>query len=314
MECIYAPFCLSIKDYLKERGAGLDLVIIYRAAVANEHLADVRKYAPQARVVFNTVDLHFLRMEREAEMRRTETAFRQASDMKKIELALMDKVDMTIILSEREHELIRQIQPSARTVHISLARDIPGCLAPFESRTGALFVGGFRHPPNVDGALWLVREIWPRVRRQVPDAQLTIVGGDAPKSIGELQCEGITIAGHLKSLDGIFARSLINLAPLRYGAGVKGKLVTSLSYGVPSVATAIATEGMGLSNGKQVLVADDPDAFASLVVRAMTDRPLWESLSREGLLFAKEHFSIQIAARRLESMLRELGLPSQAQI
>jgi glycosyltransferase involved in cell wall biosynthesis len=155
---------------------------------------------------------------------------------------------------------------------------------------------------------YFVAEIWPLVRRQLPDAGFLVLGSNPPDEILALKGDGVTIVGYVEHLSPHFNRCRLSVAPLRYGAGIKGKIATSLGFGVPCVATRIAVEGMGLADGREVLVADSPEAFANAVVRLYSDESLWMSLSDRGLEFIERSMSLTAGRERLRSMLAQLNV------
>jgi glycosyltransferase involved in cell wall biosynthesis len=177
-------------------------------------------------------------------------------------------------------------------------------VAPFGGREGLLFVGGFRHPPNVDAAIWLAREVMPILRELLPGVPAYVVGSNMPRTVAAL--EGIEAVGFVDDLEPWLARCRVSISPLRYGAGVKGKVNQAMSRGLPVVATAVSVEGMHLITGDEVLVADEPRAFAEAVARAYRDEALWTRLSRAGLANVERHFSARVARRELEALLSQV--------
>jgi glycosyltransferase involved in cell wall biosynthesis len=191
---------------------------------------------------------------------------------------------------------------------VSNIHDVHGPGLPFERRNGLLFVGSYRHPPNVDAALWLAREILPQVRAQLPDVVLHLVGADAPDEVLALgQLPGVSFHGFVADLLPLLEGARVGVAPLRYGAGVKGKVNQSLAHGQPMVATVCAVEGMHLVDGQDVLVADQADAFAQAVVRLYQDPALWQRLAEGGLENTRRHFSRDAVRSRLRALIDGLG-------
>lgn len=299
--------------FLRDFGPEFDLVIAYRASSACYVIDPIREFAPQARVVFDTVDLHFLREQRAAELSGSAEAMEHALRTRAEELKIMGLSDATILLSSLEYDYIGEISPETRRYLISIVRDVPGVGAPAAGRRGAMFVGGFKHSPNTDAALFLCSEIWPRVRSRDPMAELSIIGADVSPEIQALHdpAQGVNVVGFVEDLEPFYKSVRVNLAPLRYGAGVKGKVAASLSVGLPTVATPTAVEGMFLEDGKDVLVCEDPEAFAEAVVRLFRDDDLWDRLSRNAVKAAQDTFSIAAARSRLKTMLGDLGLPTE---
>ena len=308
VECLYFPYIKSVDEYLQQRGKDLDLVILYRCPIAARHIDAVRRLAPQAKVLFNTVDLHFLREQRQAELAKSDALLRQAKEREEQELGIMRKADATILLNDREVELIARLAPEVKTYMLPLIQDVPGCRTPFAERRDIVFVGGFNHPPNLDAVKFFCTEIFPHVRLRLPQVRFVVVGSNVPAQVQEFAGEGVEIRGFVPDLADVFERYRISVAPLRIGAGMKGKIVASLSYGVPCVATSIGAEGMRLTHGEHVLIADDPAAFAEAVCAVYQDAAQWQALSHAGVLFARGHFSPEAVGGKIAAMLDELGL------
>ncbi len=303
IEAWWHPHLGDVPRWLAKYGRRFDTVIVSRHYVLSPLLPLLRMHAPQATIVFDTVDLHHLREQREAEISGDPSQLRTAARTRKIELGLIAQSDRTWVVSEAERVLLAQESPKAKVDVVSNIHDVHGAGAPFASRSGLLFVGGYRHPPNVDAALWLARDILPRIREQLPEAELHLVGGDAPEAVAALGAlPGVRLHGYVPDLGPLLDGVRISVAPLRYGAGVKGKVNQSLAHGLPVVATRCAVEGMHLVDGQDVLVADEADAFADAVVRLYRDAELWERLAQGGLENTRRHFS----ADPVRATLREL--------
>jgi glycosyltransferase involved in cell wall biosynthesis len=157
-------------------------------------------------------------------------------------------------------------------------------------------VGGFRHTPNVDAVQWFAKEVFPAIRTRLPGILFHCIGAEPSAAIQALsQYEGVRIHGHVPDLDPAMQGMRVSVAPLRYGAGVKGKVNLSMANGQPVVATSTAVEGMHLRDGFDVLVADRAQLFADAVVRLYQDEALWNQLSRNGLDNVTRHFSMDAA-------------------
>jgi GT2 family glycosyltransferase/glycosyltransferase involved in cell wall biosynthesis/SAM-dependent methyltransferase len=307
VECLYAPYVTSVVRHLRRRGRSYDFVLLYRVDNASRYMKPVRRYCPSARVVFDTVDLHFLREQRQAELENSPSLRRKAAKTKGLELRAMKEADCTIVLSDEERKLLHDMDPSLELSVIPLLLDTPGSRQCFSNRRDILFIGGFMHTPNVDAVLFFGRDIWPLLRQQLPDLEFFIIGSHPPAEVLALEGNGIRVVGYVENLEPYFDRCRLSVVPLRYGAGIKGKIGTSLSFGVPCVATSLAVEGMGLSHGENVLLADSPGAFADTVVRLYQDEALWNHLSREGLAFVSRHYSLETGRERLRDILDRLG-------
>jgi GT2 family glycosyltransferase/glycosyltransferase involved in cell wall biosynthesis len=295
VEALYAPYAQDPVKFLRERGREFDLVILSRHYVAASLVGLVRLYAPQARLAFDTVDLHYLREQRAAELSGDATLARHAAATRAQELKLIRESDVTLVVSPVEKELLTQDAPGARVEVLSNVHEVYGCRKPFGARRDLVFVGGFQHPPNADAVEWFVGEVFARVRAELPDVRLHVIGSRVPPSIRALADAAVIVHGFVEDILPYMDDCRGSVAPLRYGAGVKGKVNMAMSCGLPVVATAAAVEGMHVVAGNDVLVADDATAFAAEVVRLYRDEALWNRLSANGLANVERHFSFAAA-------------------
>ena len=180
------------------------------------------------------------------------------------------------------------------TIYPGGAADPPG----WKGRRDIVFIGGFAHAPNVDAVLFFTSEIFPLIRARIPDAVLKVIGPDPTPEISELSSPNVQILGFVPDVKPIFDRAIVSVAPIRFGAGVKGKVNQSMSFGVPTVVTSIAAEGMYLTHGENALIADDPASFADAVVRLWTSPELWRKVSRNGLQNLAQHSQSKLPPRR----------------
>jgi GT2 family glycosyltransferase/glycosyltransferase involved in cell wall biosynthesis len=296
VEVWYRPYAAGIPAWLRTHGPRFDAAMISRHYVADELLPLLRTYAPQARRIFDTVDLHYLRERRGAEVAGDAALARAAERTRARELAVIAQADTTLVVSEVECALLREDAPNAQVEILSNLHRIAGPGRSFAERQDIVFVGGFRHPPNVDAVRWFVADVWPRVRASLPDVRFHCIGSHTPPDIAALaQVPGVLVHGHVADIDPYMDGCRIGIAPLRYGAGVKGKVNLSMAHGQPVVATSCAVEGMHLHDGRDVLVADTADAFADALVRLYRDELLWTTLARNGLDNVQRHFSLDAA-------------------
>lgn len=309
-ECIYDPFMVSFESLIVSRGNEFDLIVISRATVAEIALPICLKYCPDIPIIFDTVDLHFLRSEREAELSESSEKQQSAKSMKALELDAISKCDAALVVSSFEKDLLAEALPGARVAVISNIHRVQDTVKSFTGRKDFVFIGGFEHPPNVDAMLWFASAILPKVLTHLPDAKLHIIGSKMPPAVRDLQGEHIVTHGYVEDVAPFLTSCVLSVAPLRYGAGVKGKINQSMSYGLPVVSTNCGAEGMHLVHDHDILIADDPAEFALQVVRLARDEELWNSLSKNGLRNIEEHFSFATARRDLKKLLVDLGILS----
>lgn len=311
VEYIEASAESSPEEILQRCAADFDIIVLDRIHVAARLMPLLRRCAPMTALVFNTVDLHFLREEREAALEASMEKTRAAAERRKAELRCMMDADATIVLSEAEGSMLAQLVPDAKIHVIPFARPVSAPGPDFSKRDGILFVGGFLHTPNVDGAGWLASDIWPVVRRALPTARLDIVGSNAPAEIRGLEdpSMGIHVRGFVQDLDPLLSRARLTVAPLRFGAGIKGKVAMSLAAGVPCVATPIASEGMGLIHGETILIGKSAEEVAAAIVRLHDDESLWLNLSANGKNLLTQRYSFQSIGARLIALAEAAGAP-----
>ncbi|MDQ3228217.1 MAG: glycosyltransferase [Pseudomonadota bacterium] len=296
VEAWHAPHAARPPAWLREHGARFDTIMVCRHYIASQFLDLLRTHAPQAKIVFDTIDLHYLREQRGAELAGDAALHRGAMKTRARELDVIARADVTLVVSETERALLARDAPAANVEVLSNLHQLAGSGQTFAQREDLVFVGGFRHPPNVDAVCWFVEHVFPLVREQLPDLKFHCIGHHAPPAVIALATHaGVIVHGHIADIAPYMDGSRIALAPLRYGAGVKGKINMSMAHGQPVVATSCAVEGMHLHDGHDVLVADTAEAFADAVVRLYRDAALWERLSGHGLENVARHFSLNAA-------------------
>jgi len=308
VEVWHRPFALALPYWFRANGARFDTVMLCRHYVAAETLALAKRHAPQARIVFDTVDLHYLRESRAADLAGDGMLHRSASHTRTREQDVIRASDVTLVVSPVERDLLAREMPEQRVEILSNLHETHGGGLPFQDRRDLVFVGGFRHPPNVDAVRWFVESVFPRIARSLPGIRFHCIGSDPPSGIKDLaQVEGVIVHGYVADIASYMEGCRIAVAPLRFGAGVKGKVNLSMAYGQPVVATSCAVEGMHLNHGVDVLVADDAKAFADEVIALYGDEDRWQRLSRDGLENIQRHFSLDAARETVRQVFLAPG-------
>ncbi|MFT8244255.1 class I SAM-dependent methyltransferase [Roseomonas sp. BN140053] len=305
IEVLYGP--VDRAAWLAENGRYLDHVWAARPDVAEPLLPAIERHAP-GRMIYFTHDLHFLREERRHALDGNSWSLGESRRLRRIERDIFRRARLVITPSADEVPVIRQLAPEAQ------ARDVPLYSVPtapvqraeaaaFAGRDALVFVGGYAHPPNVDAALWLAREIMPIVWHAVPEARLLLVGSKPPPEVLALAGERVEVPGWVADLDPIYARARASVSPLRYGAGVKGKIIAALEAGVPVVTTPIGNEGLGLRDGVEALVGDGAAALAAQAVALLRDPALCARLANGGAALLRRRFDEDAARRVLMAVL-----------
>lgn len=310
IECVNAPDAPSLEDFVAARGAEFDLCVLYRHEVASALLPMLLRCAPQAQRLLAVCDLAHVRKERQAALSGSARDAREALETKFRELLACAQCDAVWTPSrwEKEH-LLREI-PHARVLVWPLAQELRPARKSFAERTAIGFIGAYVHAPNVDAVLFFVREILPHIVAQEPRIVFHVAGSNMPPEIARLDHPAVRVLGQVADLTGFFESLRMSVAPLRFGAGLKGKVAASLAAGVPVVATSLALEGMELEPEEGALVADDPPAFAREVVRLYGDEALWTRLSRAGYARAQRDYSTAEGLRHIARATLDLGVPT----
>jgi len=312
IECALAPFALSAEEFLASRPGEFDLGYITRYSVAAEMIGLVRRYNPGAPVVFNNADLHFLRAIRDAlDAGGGAEALADAAAVRDAELAVTEAADLTLSYNPVEHAVIQShTMGRAKVALCPWVVEPRAAPPPFVERRGISFLGGYRHPPNRRAVEFFVQEVMPELRRLRPGLTFHVYGSAVPESFAALACEDVVIEGFVESVDTAFDRARVFVAPLRSGAGIKGKVLEALASGIPSVLSPIAAEGIGVRDGLEAVIAETPVEWARAIVALHDDAARWHEMSAAALRFVAETYSF---ARGRELMARAFetgGIPT----
>jgi GT2 family glycosyltransferase/glycosyltransferase involved in cell wall biosynthesis len=308
IECLYGPFLGDFGEFLRDRGSEFDLIVLSRMEMGEKLLDLCKEFAPSTPIVFDTVDLHFLRGEREAALHQSSEKREAAERVRRTELEIAARCDAVVVVSSHEKEVLEEELPESRVVIVSNIHAVYEPVKPYAGRKDFVFIGGFEHPPNVDAMQWFCAEILPLVSAELPEARLHIIGSKITEVVRSLASDHVVVHGYVEDVRPFFDSCVLSIAPLRYGAGVKGKVNQSMSYGLPVIATTIAAEGMHLVNGENVFITNDPTEFSDHIVRLHRDPGLWAKLSAAGLQNIRDHFSFEAAKTNVESLLADLHL------
>lgn len=275
--------------------------------VRADYLGLLERNCPRARIVVDSVDVHFNRLETKARLTGQPEDEIAAQQVKVKELAAYASADMVIAVSEDDRQLIRQALPDMWVEVVPNIHAVP----PFPDSTKRhydelVFVGGFRHDPNVDAMLYFCQEILPRITIAHPQTRLKIIGSNAPQAIQALASEHVDVLGYVPVTAPHLQSAYISVAPLRYGGGMKGKVGEAMSYGLPVVTTSFGAEGFGLQPGEDLLIGDNAESFAAQVIALLDDPDLHDRIARHGYDFIKQHYSVPAVEQLLDSTMQRL--------
>jgi O-antigen biosynthesis protein len=284
----------------------VDLAWVCRPELYEKYASLIRKYE-HIKLIYDTVDLHYLRMQRGAELEAQDLDQRRSwIRMQSQELKAAHDADLTITVTTTEQDILQQQEINNLAVIPNVHVPYLGAHPSFDQRQGLLFIGSYNHPPNVDAVRWLCQEIMPLVWSQLPELTLTFLGSNVTEEVQALaQDQRITVTGYLTDVSSYFLNHRLFVAPLRYGAGMKGKLGQSLEYGLPIVTTTIGIEGMNLSNEQNVLVANEAPEFAQQIIRLYNHEELWNKLAANSVKTIAS-FSPESVKQNLSLILHDL--------
>jgi GT2 family glycosyltransferase/SAM-dependent methyltransferase/glycosyltransferase involved in cell wall biosynthesis len=301
VEVAFAPYSRGFANWIAERGAEVDEVLLSRPTVAVEFLPTLKRHCA-APIVFLGHDLHHLRMRLDAEALGDPARRAAAAEMERIERAIWRDVAVSVYFSEEEIAMARSLEPVARfgTMPLCALPSPPTDRAP-PAAPRILFVGGFGHPPNIDAAKWLAGEIFPRILAARPDARLTLAGSKPPAEVQALASPEVEVTGFLPEADLArrYGEARVALCPLRVGAGVKVKVIEAMSHALPVVTTSIGAQGLeGLARVADV--ADTAEGLASATLRLLGDDALWKARSAAQADYVLERFTPDVLRAAME--------------
>ena len=310
VELIYGS--VDMLTELAAIGPALTAAILSRPHSASRWLDTVREFAPSATVIYDTVDLHWVRESRRfalASPARAEgngtpaTHGPKAAALMELELAVVRASDLTVTVTEEERAQILRYVPGAETTVIPTVHANATHVAPAEGRRGVLFVGGFEHPPNVDAVEHLVREVMPPVWARLGNVKVTVVGASTPAAVEALAGPQVEIAGWVSDLEPLLDNARALVVPVRFGAGVKGKITQGLAAGLPVVTTPVGAEGLDGRDGVNMLIGETAEQLAERIVSVIEDDELWRSLSKGGQRLIAGKCSLEVLDERLAQAL-----------
>jgi GT2 family glycosyltransferase len=307
IEVLHSPFQKSVSEIFIGHRTNYDYVLNVRYNVAVRSIKLIRSEMPNARILFLNADLHFLRMEREAALKDLRELRIAAARAQTEELGVFAQVDSSLVHTPVEREEVLKRLPSRleNILVLPWVSEVYPSENNMSHRRDVMFLGGFPHTPNVDAVDFFVKEVWPRLVDYLPaDSCFLAVGNAPPNSIKALASDRVTVTGRVPTVEPYFARTRVFVAPLRYGAGIKGKVIQSLANGVPTVASTIAVEGIGLRDGEHCLIADTPEDIAKAVLRLYNEPETWLRLREAGHQFVENNYSwpaaVQICKQALD--------------
>ncbi len=307
VECINAPFYSGVEDFLQARGKDYDLVYITRYDIAEQVIELVRQYT-NARIVFNNADLHFLR-ELRAALVAGDSSLEAPLRTRSRELQVMRDVDAVLSYSEIEHSVIASHNLSEENIFKCpwVLKDRRS-VVPFEDRSGIAFLGGFNHFPNREAVKYFVSSVMPLLRIAQPGIKFHIYGSRVTDDIKALACDDIIIEGYVETLSEVFDTCRVFVAPLLSGAGIKGKVLESIAYGIPAVLSPVAAEATGLAHGHSTFIAESPEEWRDNIVELYQNESTWTRMAENSHSLVMTEYSLDKGIKRMRDVLTYIEL------
>ena len=277
----------------------------------------VAENCPNALRILDTEDLHFLRNARQTAFKNNSNVTLKATmnEMAKREIASIYRCDLTLIISKFELKLLKK----QFKVPTYLLQYVPFLIEPidensldtapsFEERNHFMTMGNFRHEPNWNAVLYLKNDLWPLIRKQLPTAELHIYGAYATEKVNQLHNtkDGFLIKGWAENTENTYKKHRVCLAPLRFGAGLKGKLIDAMQFGTPSITTSIGAEAMHQNISWNGFISDDPTNFVTNAVALYTTKEIWEQSQKNGIHILNTCYSKEIFGQKLMNKIHKL--------
>ena len=270
-------------------------------------LSDLRFWQPRAHVIVDTVDVEFQRLMSHAEVSGKSEDRAEALEKRTVELRTYGNADLVITTSFADKSLIQEAGLQTRVDVIPLIHHIPQLHARNSRHSPVLlFVGNFELDANVDAMMYFTNEILPILKRTVPEIRLIIAGNAPPPGICALASANVNVLGYVRDLLPVYSSSTISIAPIRWGGGLKGKIVEAISFGLPVVGTKKAFEGFEFTPEENVMLADTPEAFAKALLRLLNDEHLYDKMRINAWHFVNAKFSEPVVEKQLTALFDSL--------
>ena len=307
VEVLYGEYYFKYwQTWIKQNSGNINFVFLNRPHISLKYLVFLKKF-PNIKIAYWGHDLRFLREKREYEITKDHKLIKSSKKMEKLEFDIMNSANISYFFSQVEVDIIKSISKeiNVKVIPINIYSNIKKKTVPFTERKDLIFVGGFSHTPNIDAVLWFCGEILPLVTAKYPDIKLNIAGSNTPDVINQLSSKNVIIRGYLTDgeLEKLYNLSRIMVVPLRYGAGVKGKIIEAFYYQLPVITTSTGAEGI-LNAEAFLSVKDSPGDFADEIITLYNDFDKLEEKSNMSYRYISENFSENAALR----VLREDGI------
>ena len=309
VEVLFSPYFLTSGDALTSVLPSVSAVYITRYHYVEKYIKTIKEFSTELPIIFNNADLHFLREIRQANTLGDEVLLQNAMKTRDREVKVMKQVDAILSYSEFEHAVITSHILQSNSIHkCPWVVEAPEQSAGFKSREGVAFLGGYQHTPNIEAVKFVVEQVMPLLRLKGHSIKVYIYGSHMPDYFYKYASDDVIIKGYVESLDDVYLKHRVFIAPLFFGAGVKGKVLTAAAYGMPCVLSPIAIEATGLVHNVSALVAEHAGEWADYVSRLYLNEQEWNVIAENQQMMVKEYYSFEKAKSRMKGILQSVNL------
>lgn len=280
--------------------------IVSRPSMGAAFIHRLRRANPAAGIVFDMVDTHFVRFQREYEISGDARARGEAERYRKLERKLAQASDLVWCASLEDKQVMEREATGTRIEVVPTIHELGDRGQPFAERENLLFIGNLAHRPNEDAVLFFMREVYPLVRARLPGVRLDVVGDNPSAAIKAFNSADVAVRGYVPDVEPLLRDARVFVAPLRFGAGIKGKVGEAMAHGIPVVTTSIGAEGFGLTHGLDVMIGDDPAAFAAATAELYSNQELWQRVADNSRLRIEQHFTPEVIAKTINRSIKEV--------
>lgn len=295
----------NLVSWIKGHSEYIDYVYLCRPHIAIKYIENFREFT-NAKVIYNICDLHYIRELRNYEITKDPQALQLSERWKRIEFNLFEKSHVIHVLSSFEKKILKRSFPDkkVRQIPVFIYDQIPE-IPPYEKRSDIMFVGQFEHKPNTDGVLWFVHSVLPLLIKNDPSIKFYILGAKLTDTIKQLSTENVIVIGQVtdKELEEFYHKSKLVIAPLRFGAGVKGKVIEAMYYGVPAITTSIGAEGLP-DIEKFLPIANDKEQWVRYILDIYYSKDRWQYISAKSRDYVRRFFSKEFACQQVQKDIR----------
>ena len=298
----------NVETLFRERAGYYDVVVISRLHNGARWLSLARQWFPTALCVYDAEALFCMRDILKAEVEGRPLSEVEKKALLKQELDVMKEADVIITVSETERDIIVREKGHANVVVWGYVHDVYVSTTPFSKRKDLLFVGGFlgNHPSNADAVLYFTTRLFTRIRERLPNCRFIIVGSNPPESVRRLASESIVVTGFVEDLREYYEKCRVFVAPIRFMAGISLKLIEAMSHGIPAVVSPVVASGLGLQDGREVLIAKNDEEFIAKVIRLYTDETLWFCIQQAAQDYIRQHCSPEVMKQNLKNYFHKI--------